>query len=80
MLDYSCSDRSALSREITTVMEGMGFLYLENIPGYNEDELRWCVDFFFRLPLEKRMEVARRMYCPKNKNVGYHTWTYGWGN
>ena len=71
VLDYSKSesDRASLSREMTEVMGEFGFLFLENIPEYREEELRWCVKFFFGLPERKRLEVARRMYNSENKNV-----------
>ncbi len=71
LLDYSKSqsDRAGLSEEMTKVMGDFGFLFLENIPGYREEELRWCANFFFALPQSKRLEVARRMYNSKNQNV-----------
>jgi len=73
VLDYtkSVSDRAALSREISEVMGDFGFLFLEKVPEYKEDELRWCVDFFFGLPERKKFEVARKMYKPENNNVSY---------
>ena len=69
VLDYGGTRRDALIARILEVMEDIGFLYLDNIPGYNEDELRWCVNFFYGLPLEKRMEIGRRKYNPQNENV-----------
>ena len=76
VLDYSKKDRVALSGEITQVMENLGFLYLDNIPGFEEEDLRWCVNFFFGLSKEKRKEVSKRAYCPKNSNVGWHATLY----
>ncbi len=69
VLNYGVSDRETLTSQIKDVMGDIGFLYVENIPGYDEEELRWCVDFFFGLTEEKRMELARKLYNPKNSNV-----------
>ena len=69
VLNYSNPDRDALSRQISEVMGDLGFLYLENVPGFDEDGVKWCVDFFFNLPETKKMEVARNLYNPKNTNV-----------
>ena len=69
VLNYGSTGREVLAAKITEVMGDLGFLYLENIPGFNEDELRWCVDFFYGLPLEKRMQIGRKTYRSENKNV-----------
>ena len=70
MIDYGEKDRSKLSQRVVEVMENIGFLFLENVPGYSEDELRWCVDFFYHeMPAEKKLEVARVLYNPKSKQV-----------
>jgi hypothetical protein len=51
-------------------MEDLGFLFLDNIPGYSEDELRWCVEFFYDvMPEKKKMEVAKLAYNPNGKQV-----------
>ncbi len=69
ILNYGNTPREILTARITEVMGDLGFLILENVPGYYEDDLRWCVDFFFGLSLEKRMETAKKKYNPKNKHV-----------
>ena len=72
VLNYGSTEREVLAARITEVMGDLDFLYLENIPGFDEDELRWCVDFFFGLPLEKRMQIGRKMYRSENTNVSKH--------
>ena len=69
ILNYSNPDREDLSRQMTQVMGDLGFLYLENVAGYCEEDLRWCSDFFYSLPESKKMEIARKMYNPQNANV-----------
>ena len=72
MIDYSSDvSRADQAAKVVLIMETVGFLFLENVPGYNEDELRWCVDFFFEeMPAEKKLQVARIMYNPDSKQVG----------
>ena len=44
-------------------------MFVENLPGFDEEELRWCVDFFFSLPEKKKLDIARRKYNPNSKQV-----------
>ena len=70
MLDYSEADRNSKARQVVAAMETVGFMLLENVPGYSEDDLRWCQEFFFDvMPPEKKLEVARVKYNPANKHV-----------
>ena len=69
VINYQETDREKLSQEVVRSMETLGFIFLEKVPGFDEDELRWCVDFFFSLPLKKRMEVAKKKYKPESTNV-----------
>ena len=73
VIDYSEKDRAKQARKIVSIMEDLGFLFLENIPGYDEDDLRWCVDFFFGLPEEKKKQVARKLWNPESKQVNSYT-------
>ena len=69
VIDYQENDRKELARKVVHSMETLGFMFLENVPGYDEDELRWCVDFFFSLPQRKKLDIARRKYNPDSKQV-----------
>ena len=73
MVDYSSdASRADKAAEVVGIMETLGFLFLENVPGFDEDELRWCVDFFFEgMPAEKKLQVARILYNPDSKQVGH---------
>ena len=72
VINYQNKDRETLIREVVHSMETLGFMLLENVPGFDEDELRWCVDFFFNLPMQKRLEVAKKKYNPDSKQVRLH--------
>ena len=74
VIDYSEQDRDKQAGKILEVMETLGFLFLDKIPGYDEDELRWCQEFFFDvMPPEKKMDLARKMYNPKSNQVCNYT-------
>ena len=62
-------NRLAVAKRLVHAMETVGFLYLDGIPGYNEDELLECVKWFFDLPLERRLEVAKKQYNPTSKQL-----------
>ena len=77
VIDYSLKDREAQAKRVVDIMSSLGFLFLENVPGYSEDDLRWCVDFFFKeMPAEKKMQVARIKYNPQNTRAGMTLCTY----
>ena len=68
VLDYSEKDRASKARKIVQIMETVGFLYLDNVPGYSEDGLKWCLEFFYDvMPAEKKLQMAKDN--PENKNV-----------
>ena len=69
VVDCSLAGREEKSKQITRIMETVGFLYLDNVPGYDEQELRKYTDWFHDLPMEKKMKVARKKYNPESKQV-----------
>ena len=69
IVDFSLADRKEKSKQITWIMETVGFLYLDNVPGYDEQELRKYTDWFHDLCKEKKMKVARKAYNPESKQV-----------
>ena len=66
MIDFSHPDRQANARELTKIMESVGFVYLDNVPGYSrevETKLHEAAAWFFSKPLEDKIAVS-----PKNWN------------
>ena len=66
VIDLSDSDRQGNGRKLAKAMETIGFVYLDNIPGYDEDTERGLLkaaEWFFSLPLEDKIRVS-----PKNWN------------
>ena len=72
VVDFSSPNREENARKLIEIMETVGFLYLDNVPGYDrcvEEELLELNKWFFNLPYNKKMEVARRMYNKTSKVV-----------
>ena len=52
-------------------METVGFCLINDVEGYDEDELLKAAKAFHELPLEKKMTLALKHFNPVNKNI-YH--------
>ncbi|CAH1777587.1 unnamed protein product [Owenia fusiformis] len=59
---------------IARALENEGFLYLVNIPGFESGELFKATKWFFDLPLDQKMALARKAFVPENDNSyrGYY--------
>lgn len=69
VIDFSSQDRREKAHLIVNAMETVGFLFLDKVPGHDEDELRKWVEWFWSFSGEKKMKIARRRYNPANKHV-----------
>ena len=62
VIDFSESaDRTQKSKDLTKAMEEIGFVYLDNVPGFDkqvEDRLHDACKWFFGLPLEEKMKIS----------------------
>ncbi|XP_037083326.1 2-oxoglutarate-dependent dioxygenase-like [Pollicipes pollicipes] len=63
-------DRAQLAQRLTTALETTGFFYAEGIDGYDEEELMTYTRWFFDLPHETKMGIARKRFNPKT-NIQY---------
>ena len=70
-LDFSKAKthRQELASQLTRALEGVGFLYLDNVEGFDPDELLRATKWFFSLPLEKRLATAPKRWNPASKNA-----------
>ena len=69
VIDFSSPNRQEKAQQILTAMESVGFLFLDKVPGHDEQELKKWVDWFWSLSKEKKLSVAKRRYNRKNKHV-----------
>ena len=93
VINFSKPDRKANARELVKAMETVGFVYLDNVPGYNrvvEDKLLKASEWFFSLPIEEKLKVSPkkwndsaeciyREYVPINLKKNHLREQYGMG-
>ncbi len=61
VIDFSNPDRDANSKLLMQAMETVGFVYLDNVPGFNrdvEEKLLQASKWFFAKPLEEKITVS----------------------
>ena len=63
IIDFSSPDRQTTAKELTKAMETVGFVYLENVPGYTkevEEDLHKAASWFYSLPLDEKLRLSPR--------------------
>ncbi|KAK6187717.1 hypothetical protein SNE40_005679 [Patella caerulea] len=73
VIDLSqCGDqqtRVAVAKKMVDALKTVGFLYIDNIPGFDQKELlKWC-RWFFNLPENVRFKLYRKLWNPNSKSV-----------
>jgi len=58
----------AAAKKLGMAMSEVGFMYLVNIPGFKPDELYQASAWFFGLPLDEKMKLAKKVFQNENKN------------
>ena len=72
IINFSSPDRLATAKELTKAMETVGFVYLDNVPGFNkeaEENLHKAASWFFSLPLDEKLCVSPKKWNPDAKGV-----------
>lgn len=65
VIDFSSPDRLANARDLVSAMETVGFVYLDNVPGFDrdlEERLHKASDWFFSLPLEDKLRLSPKKW------------------
>lgn len=72
VIDFSCADRKANAQHLVRAMETVGFLYLDNVPGFDKkreqllhEEAKW----FFSLPPDDKLMVSPKNWNKQSSNV-----------
>ena len=68
-LSKSKTDRKALAAKLTKALQEEGFAFLDNVPGYDPDELLKHTKWFFSLSEEEKLPLTRKEWNPDSKNV-----------
>ena len=72
IINFSSPDRLATAKELTKAMETIGFVYLDNVPGFNkevEENLHKAASWFFSLPLDEKLRVSPKKWNPDANGV-----------
>ena len=65
IIDFSSPDRRTTAKELTKAMETVGFVYLENVPGYTkevEEDLHKAASWFYSLPLDEKLRLSPKKW------------------
>ena len=72
MIDFSNPDRQAKAKKLTRIMESVGFVYLDNVPGYNKEveaKLHEAAAWFFSKPLEEKIALSLKNWNKDSSGV-----------
>lgn len=72
VIDFSGTDRSATAKKLVEAMETVGFVYLDNVPGYNaetEKAVYEAAKWFFNLPVEEKMKLSSKRWNKDARGV-----------
>ena len=72
IIDFSSPDRQSTAKQLTKALETVGFVYLDNVPGFDkdvEDTLRQTAEWFFSLSLEEKLHLSTKNWNKDAKNV-----------
>ena len=93
VIDLSDPDRQSNAKKLARIFETIGFVYLDNVPGYGkveEEKLLQVTKQFFALPLEEKLRCSPkrwnkdaagvyRGYIPIDTKAGFLREQYGTG-
>ena len=72
IIDFSSPNRLATAKMLTEAMETVGFVYLDNVPGFNkevEEKLHKAANWFFSLPLDEKLRLSPKNWNPDAEGV-----------
>lgn len=78
IIDMSAPNRLETARMLIKAMETIGFVYLDNIPGYNQDKERELLEIaqqFFSLPLKDKLQYSPKRWNKEGKGGLYKGYT-----
>lgn len=72
IIDFSDSDREKNAKLLVKAFETVGFVYLDNVPGYSnvlEGRLLDACKWFFSLPLEEKLKLSPKKWNSEAQGV-----------
>lgn len=68
-IDYQNKNEKQAVKQLMEQMSTVGFCLIENIPGFDEDDLLKAVVAFHSIPIKERMTLALHHFNKANKNI-----------
>ena len=62
------SQRLAVARQLVDALEKVGFLFVDNVEGYNAERLLKNTQWFFSLSQQEKHRLARKIWNPESEN------------
>ncbi len=71
IIDFSnpSESRDKLAREIVDALQTVGFLFLDNVVGFDREAVQQATKWFYSLPEGTKNSLARKSFNPQNKNI-----------
>ena len=66
---YPNESRDKVAKEIVDALQTVGFLYLDNVVGFDCNTVEQAVKWFYNLPESTKFSLATKSFNPKNKNI-----------
>ena len=70
-IDFSEKDDKKLTKQLMDQMTSVGFCFIKNVPGYNEQKLLKAIKAFHNVSDKDKMKLALKHYRKQNPNI-YH--------
>ena len=67
IIDFSNHDRQDTAMKLAEAMETVGYVYLDNVEGYNKEveaELLQAAKWFYSMPLEEKLRYSPILDVP----------------
>ena len=61
--------RSKLAKEIVDALQTVGFLFLDNVAGFDRQTIEKAAKWFYSLPESSKYSLATKSFNPQNKNI-----------
>ena len=71
VIDFSnpSESRDKLAKEIHDALQTVGFLFLDNVVGFDRETIEQAAKWFYNLPESSKYSLATKSFNPQNKNI-----------
>lgn len=71
IIDFSqpSQSRDKLAKEIVDALQSVGFLFLDNVVGFDREAIERATKWFYSLPESNKYALATKSFNPQNQNI-----------